>query len=212
MIFSLYGVKQINDKWFTQGVVSFGSAKVKGSEKRFHTNTITEIAKARYNSTSYAGDFIAGYNHLLNNNVVINPIGGLGYTLVNDKRYKESGTTHQNLDVTRKASQRLELIAGLRGVFRPFNINNTEVTTELHSFVRHDLIGKDPKVQIKHEGASKGTGLIPVNKSKTNRTFYSVGTSINAIHGLIEYGAGYDLNLSKKYVGHQGSLKLRVNF
>ena len=212
MIFSLYGVKQINDKWFTQGVVSFGSAKVKGSEKRFHTNTITEIAKSRYNSTSYAGDFIAGYNHLLNNNVVINPIGGLGYTLVNDKRYKESGTTHQNLDVTRKASQRLELIAGLRGVFRPFNINNTEVTTELHSFVRHDLIGKDPKVQIKHEGASKGTGLIPVNKSKTNRTFYSVGTSINAIHGLIEYGAGYDLNLSKKYVGHQGSLKLRVNF
>jgi len=212
MIFSLYGVRQINDKWFTQGVVSFGSAKVKGNEKRFHTNTITEIAKARYNSTSYAGDFIAGYNHVLNDKVVINPIGGLGYTLVNDKKYKETGTTHQNLDVSRKPSQRLEIITGLRGVFRPFNINNTEVTTELHGFVRHDLIGKDPKVQVKHEGASNGTGLIPVNKSKTNRTFYSVGTSINASHGLMEYGAGYDLNLSKKYVGHQGSLKVRVNF
>ena len=212
MIFSLYGVRQINDKWFTQGVVSFGTAKVKGNENRFHTNTTTEIAKARYNSTSYAGDFIAGYNHVLNDNVVINPIGGLGYTGVSNKRYKESGTTNQNLDVTRKASQRVELIAGLRGVFKPVNVNNVEIITELHGFVRHDLIGKDPKVQVRHEGASNGTGLIPVNKSKTNRTFYNVGTSVNTSHGFMEYGAGYDLNLSKKYVGHQGSLKVRVNF
>ena len=65
---------------------------------------------------------------------------------------------------------------------------------------------------MRHEGASNGTGLIPVNKSKTNRTFYNVGTSVNTSHGFMEYGAGYDLNLSKKYVGHQGSLKVRVNF
>ena len=47
---------------------------------------------------------------------------------------------------------------------------------------------------------------------KAAKTSYNVGVSVSAKAGAMEYGAGYDAYLANKYVGHQGTLKVRVNF
>ncbi|XVN43176.1 MAG: hypothetical protein RCG15_02535 [Candidatus Rickettsia vulgarisii] len=46
---------------------------------------------------------------------------------------------------------------------------------------------------------------------KTVKTISNIGVSVTAKSGIFEYGAGYDLQLAKKYLGHQGTLKLRIN-
>ena len=48
--------------------------------------------------------------------------------------------------------------------------------------------------------------------AKVTKTTFNLGLGVNAVSGRSEYGAGYDLYLAKKLVGHQGSLKVRVNF
>ena len=38
----------------------------------------------------------------------------------------------------------------------------------------------------------------------------NLGVSVTAKSGMLEYGAGYDLQLANKYIGNQGTLKIRV--
>ena len=48
--------------------------------------------------------------------------------------------------------------------------------------------------------------------NNTAKTTYNVGLGVSTMVGAMEYGAVYDAYLASKYVGHQGSLKVRVNF
>ena len=48
--------------------------------------------------------------------------------------------------------------------------------------------------------------------AKPIKTFYNVGLGATAKYGMMEYGAAYDATIATKYIGHQGTLKLRVNF
>ncbi|XVN42580.1 MAG: autotransporter outer membrane beta-barrel domain-containing protein [Candidatus Rickettsia vulgarisii] len=47
---------------------------------------------------------------------------------------------------------------------------------------------------------------------RTAKTLYNLGASVTAKRGKMEYSAGYDSYLAKKYTAHQGTLKIRVNF
>ena len=40
----------------------------------------------------------------------------------------------------------------------------------------------------------------------------NLGFGLNANSGQFDYGVGYDADLASKFIGHQGSLKFRVNF
>ena len=40
----------------------------------------------------------------------------------------------------------------------------------------------------------------------------NVGASLNAAYGAMDYGVSADANFANKYVGVQGSVKVRVNF
>jgi hypothetical protein len=40
----------------------------------------------------------------------------------------------------------------------------------------------------------------------------NLGASLTANRDNIEYGVGYDVNIADKYLGHQGSVKVRVSF
>jgi hypothetical protein len=47
---------------------------------------------------------------------------------------------------------------------------------------------------------------------EANRTFVNLGFGVNMSKGNLEYGLTYDGYLANKYIGHQGTLKLRLNF
>ncbi|WP_425362119.1 hypothetical protein [Candidatus Tisiphia endosymbiont of Mystacides longicornis] len=36
--------------------------------------------------------------------------------------------------------------------------------------------------------------------------------SLAAKHNMMEYSVAYNANIANKYIGHQGSLKVKVNF
>jgi len=208
MMFSIYGMQQITDNWFAHGVATFGSNEVKNAEKRVANLTTYDTVHGKYNSASFNGEAMFGYN-VLTDQVTFTPMAGLRYSRVNDGGYKETGsTTGQNLDVNTKASNKLEMVAGVRVAGGTFASNGMTLTPEIHGFVNHDLIGKNPKQTL----GLAGTNGLAVKSNKPVKTTFNLGLGVNAEYGMMEYGAGYDAEIATKRLGHQGTLKIRVNF
>jgi outer membrane autotransporter protein len=205
LLFSIYGMQQITDSWFALGSVTFGTNEVKNREKRVAL-TGYEIANGKYSSMSFSGEAMFGYNYITEQ-ATLTPMAGLRYTRVNNGGYKESGTTFQNLDVTTKASNKFEVIVGARASGGTFDLNGLTITPEVHGFINYDLINKNAKSSIKLDGAA-----LTAKANKPVRATYNLGLGANAEYGMMEYGASYDAQLANKRVGHQGTLRLRVNF
>lgn len=208
VLFSIYGMQQFTDNWFGQGIATFGSNKVKNNEGRVLSDTMTKRAVGNYTSMSFGGEVMAGYNYFMDQ-FTLTPMAGLRYTRVNDGGYRESGADFENLDVNKKASNKFEVVVGARAAARSFELNGMYVTPEVHGFINHDIVGKNPDVQMRLNGVN---GSLASNKSKPAKTNYTLGAGLNASYGMMDYGVGYDANIANKYLGHQGTVKVRVNF
>ena len=206
-MFSIYGIQQLTNDWFLQAVASFSSSKVKNTERRI-TSAGNKTAKGSFDTTTYGGDAMVGYNHSISG-ATITPMFGVNFTRINDGGYKETGADTQNLTITRKAVNKFELVGGVKAQMNSYNMNGIDVTPEIHGFVKHDLIGKNPTTTAKLDGLANPFAS---KSAKAIKTSYNVGFGMNAVSGMYEYGAGYDLSLANKFVGHQGTLKVRVNF
>ena len=205
LLFSIYGMHQITDTWFALGSATVGTNEIRNSERKVSGLNSYEIANAKYSSMSFSSEVMFGYNHITEQ-ATITPMGGLRYTRVNDGGYKETGTSFQNLDVSTKASNKFEVILGARASGGTFDLNGMSVTPEVHAFINHDLINKNPKQ------SKLGSTTLTAKSRKPVRTTYNLGLGANAEFGMMEYGASYDAQLANKRVGHQGTLRLRVNF
>jgi outer membrane autotransporter protein len=206
-MFSLYAMHNIADNWFAQGIISFGKNKVKNTEKHI-TPSATETASGKYDSKSYGMEVLGGYNHKLSDAAVLTPMFGIGYTKFSDDAYTQTGTTNRNFAISKKSSHKCEGILGAKVSFAT-DMDGVSVLPEVHGFVRHSISNKAPKVTMSLDGLPKA--LTP-QKEKPAKTFFNLGTSVMAKSGMFEYGAGYDVYFADKYTGHQGTLKLRVNF
>lgn len=206
-MFSVYGMQQITDNWFAQGLVTAGSSRVSTNEQRKVTSTTYQKASGKYTSMSFSGEALLGYNYVMDQ-VSITPMGGVRLTRVNDGGYKETGTTNQNLTISRKALNKAELVLGARVAGGTFDLNGLSVTPEIHGFLNQDVIGKAAKVDM----TTKSGGKLLDKSAKPNKTVFNIGAGLNATYNSMEYGAGYDAHLANKFVGHQGTLKVRVNF
>ena len=133
---------------------------------------------------------------------------GVGYSRINDSSYQETGNGPQLLSVTKRASQKVELVGGLRVTGLPFIVGEVSLTPEMHGSVRHDVIGKGARVDAKIPGLPK----LPSEKAKLQKTYYNLGASLKASYGMMDYGVAADTMFAKKYVGVNGSVNVRVNF
>ena len=209
VMFSVYGMQQFTNNIFAQAVVTFGSNRIDTDEKRITGNTTFQKAKGKYNSAAFGFEALGGYNYLADQMVSITPMAGLKYTRVNDDSYKETGTTTQNLSVHKKASNRLDLVGGVRVAGGTFDVVELAVTPEIHGFVNFDVLNKKQKVTLRLDGTN--TPLAP-KSGKQNRVRFNTGVGLNASYSYMEYGLGYDAYIANKYLAHQGTLKVRVNF
>jgi outer membrane autotransporter protein len=210
MMFSIYGLQELADNWFVQGVASFGSTSIKNSAGRigFLNGSMTkETASAKYDSMSYGGELLAGYNYKISEGAVVTPMFGLDYNRFNDSGYTETGTRNQNQIVSKKSTDKAQVIAGVRSVMA-MDSSGVIINPEVHAFIRQSLGSKNPKMDIRLDGAGKLT----TKSVKASKTLYNVGFGVGLQSGMVDYGIGYDLHLANKYVGHQGTLKVRVNF
>ena len=212
-IVSGYGTYEITKEWFVQSVATFGHSKIKNREIRTEFGA-TNIAAANYNATSWGVEILTGYNQKIRENVMLTPLFGLEFNRANGINYKETGTNTQNLAIKRGSTNRLEAILGARvSAVHNMNIIQKDVTflPEIHGNIRYGLLNKKLNIDIRQDGVA-GPSLIP-RTAKQTRIVYNVGSSITAKYNdQWEYAIGYDARLADKYVAHQGTLKLRLNF
>lgn len=204
---SVYAVQAI-DRWVLQGVASVSSGKVKNSEKRIIPGG-AQIAAAKYDSMSYSTEVIAGYNCRLADTTVVTPMIGISYNQSNDSGYTETGTTYQNLSVSKKSSNKSEVIIGSR-VSTVVDASGVILIPEVHTVIRQALGSNKPaKMNVRLDGLP--SPLI-TQANKPAKTFGNVGVGMTAKSGRFECGIGYDATFANKYIGHQGILKLKVGF
>ncbi len=206
---SLYGTYQLSDKWFVQGVAAFARSKIKNSELGRQFGGMA-TARANYTSDGWGSELLLGYNYKIGSNMLFTPTAGFEYNRMNQIKYQETGTVNQNLLVTRKAVNRVEAIIGAR-LSTSYEYKDWLIIPEMQGNIRHDLNGKKLNVDIRQVGVD-GPTLIP-RTSRVSRTIGNLGVAISARNNdRMEYGIEYDARLAEKYIGHQGTLKVRMNF
>lgn len=212
MLGSLYGMWQLGGNYYLQGSTTIGTSKITNSELRRVSATSVKTANGKSTALSFSGELLGGYNYVMDN-VVLNPHAGFGISKVNDSSYKESGIEGENLEINKKSSAKVNLILGMRVSTTPYYFNDTAITPEAHAVVRHDLRGDQAKTEvIMDRGVSGANNILSSKAPKTNKTHYNLGVSVNARYSGYDYGVSYDAIAAKKYLAHQGSLKIRVNF
>ena len=188
---------------------SYGLDKVRNKEKRIVNLTLDQTDVEKYKSTSYTGGVLGGYRYTLpNNQAILTPMLGLRYVQFNNNGYTETGTDRRNLTVRKNSISKVEGVLGARISMISY-LEGGLLMPEVHGFASYDFRGKAPKVDARLNGALTP---MPVKTSKPERLFVNLGTSLTAKYQMMEYGIGYDTNLAKKYISHQGSLKVRINF
>jgi len=208
LMLSIYGLQQITDNWYTHGIVTVGTNKVKTKETRRTGATATELATGNYRAMSFSGELMLGYNTYLKQ-ASFTPMAGVRVTKVNSAGYTETGTANQNLIVSRKELNRVELVAGARIYGSGTALNGLNVVPEIHGFVNHDVIGKKQKSDVRLASIED---YLRTKGGKPAKTLFNAGLSLNTSYNNMEYGLGYDAHMAKKYVAHQSNLRVRVNF
>lgn len=213
-IFSLYSLYNLTNNWFTEAIASYGITRVRNSEGRLiATNvkrnvTALETAAAKYKSISYSGQLLTGYNYIASEKLMITPTIGFRYSQFKDAGYTETGTKFQNLVVKKRSYNKFEGILGLRTAVT-LKANKVLLIPELHGYVNHDFKGKAPIIDARLDGINEP---LPTKSVKPVKTFFTVGTGFTAKYNMMECGIIYNVNIASKYIGHQGSLKVKVNF
>jgi outer membrane autotransporter protein len=202
MLFTLYANQKLPNDFFIQGMTSYASSNIKNSEK-----IAGQFDKTKYDSQSFALEVSGGYNYKVMDNVVFTPMIGVSYSKFMDSSLQNSSDIFGR-SMTSKSHDTIEAMIGSR-VSASFDAGGFTVSPEAHAFVKQNVNGKTRKV------TPKVAGLVTELKElsiKPNLTTVNAGLGVTAKAGAMEYTVGYDATMAKKYVGHQGSLKVRVNF
>jgi outer membrane autotransporter protein len=202
-LFVVYGNYSLKNNWFFRGSLNSGFNAIIYKESR-----VGMIATSKYNIKSYGGEISTGYNYRALNNVVLTPTLGVRVTYLKDISYNESGADVLNKKVTQKGSTNSALIGGLQCSTKSF-INQTSIMPEAHMNFQYGLDMKSPKGDFK---LISGGEVVTYVGTKAPAFSTSFGGSVTAYSDNIEYGVGYDMNIAEKYIGHAGSVKVKVHF
>ncbi len=206
-LISLYSIKEFLNNWYFQAQAVFGESKVNNRELR-GTTANREIAHAKFKSKIYAAAAEITYRHLTKNKVLVSPIVGLEYDVIQKSSYKETGTVNQNLDVRKSPQKKLIGYAGL-SLSKNYKLHNYEIVPEVYGVVKHDFKNKELNVISKLDGVADPL----ITRSAQNvATFYNFGVGITSMVKNSEINIGYDYYVGQKYNSHQGTIKLRLTF
>ncbi len=190
-----------------EGIISYGFGRLKNNEGRVIQNG-KERALGKYTATTYSAQLLTGYHYLLQN-IELTPVAGVRCTKFKNGGYNETGTSYQNLSVKKSSYNKVELIAGIRSS-TIFDLEQIILIPELYATVNYDTKEKSPKLDVRLEGTNN---MLPVKTFKSSKIFWNIGTNLTAKNNNnIEYGIQYMAMIAKKYLGHQGSFKIKLYF
>ena len=208
-IIYVYGTYSFNDHWFVQNVTSVGKSRVKKRELRKESLQYN-TAKADYNSSFIATEVLTGHKYSLKK-INITPTLAVNYTKSGDISFSETGTQYQNLIVKGKGGHQLATTFGMI-LDNTYKLSNgLEIKPEIYADVGYTIL--TPKADLDIRLAKNPTEKLKTNSVKPDKMLYSFGGNITGIISKsYEINVGYDCKLADKFVAHQGTLRLRVNF
>ena len=205
---AIYGNYQFHDKWFVRGTALFNKTHINNKSLRKIVGGYG-IAQAKYNMISYGGDANIGFTHRFANQVILTPTIGVRLLHNNKIAYTETGNTGQNISSSQKALNAYSSLAGI-SVARSFLRSNMELTPEAHINAQYGINSKGPKGSfVSPLNPNINTSFVGTSPSKLTTVY---GVSFTGSTDRIECSLGGDMTMSDKYVGYQGSVKLKVKF
>jgi outer membrane autotransporter protein len=206
-LFTLYTSYDMGNSMFVQGAVNVGSSKVVSKDtKILLSGNATAVGK--YDIFTYGMNAIMGYNFAAHNNLLITPMAGLNYQKFLESDYTETGAGNQNQKIFKRSYDKIVGKIGAK-LAMPYDYKGYEVTPEVHGFINQDFKSKAARI----ESTMDGLGIVTsVKGAKPDATSYNLGLGISSKYGNSEWGVEYNAEMRSKFIGHQGSFKVRVNF
>lgn len=205
-LFGAYGGYEFANNFFVQGNAAVAQTNVKSKERRVSLNGY-DTATGKYDIMGYVAEVRGGYNYRFEAST-ITPTVGLRYNYFGDTSYTETGNNTANLKAATKSASSLSGVAGVK-LGTTVDVNGSAITPEVHMNVDYALSKSAPKATYSLDGSSMN---INYKGAKPARFGYNFGASVMTKNDNVEYGVGYDANIADKYLGHQGSLKVRMAF
>ena len=207
-IATLYGSRQLKNNWFIRGSALFNRTHINSKSLR-PVRGGYGIAQARYNAMSYGGEVAVGFNHIFKNGIIATPNVGFRVIHNNQLSYSEKGNTIFNNSLKQNAINNYSVIAGL-SVSKGFSKYGIDFTPEAHVNMQYGVNTKTPQgTFVSSITPNQISNFISTKSSKFSSTY---GVSLTGASDRLECGVTADMSISQKYVGYQGSLKLKVKF
>ena len=208
--FSIYGQGEIVNRLLLQGAVSFIKGKVVNKSVKLIDDGIYETATGKFNTKGYNIRSQLSYKFNIDK-FVLTPSIGFKYGKIADGAYDETGNDVFNLSVTSKSRKVFTGIAGIKASMPQVVAENIHFVPSLNFSVERILQDKVKQAKVKLTWADR-TGENDTNNRKLPKLGYNIGGSVLVKRNNTEVEASYNCHLKKKYVGHQGTLKLKLLF
>ena len=201
-MFGAYGTYDLPQNFFVQGNAAVAQTAVKTQERR-----LAQTATGKYDVIGYTAEVRGGYK-LRFDNSLITPTAGLRFNYLGDTSYTETGAALNNKKVAGKATTGIDAVAGV-ALSTALDVDGLLLNPEVHMNVDYALANQAGKVDYNLDGSNvkfKHKGAKPAKFG------YNFGASVMTQADNVEYGVGYDARIADKYIGHQGSVKVKVSF
>jgi hypothetical protein len=210
-IFSIYGQAEIVNNLLFHGSASVLKSEVVTKSAKLVDATTYKMATGKFNSNGSSFNSLLSYK-FDTNSIVLMPNIGFKYGVTFDGAYNEAGTGVYNLSITKKSSKNFSGLVGLKAMMKPTVVHeNIHIIPTIDFSVEKILSHKEQNAKVKLKWADREF----TNDSKTaklEKMAYNLGGSVLVKHNNKEISATYNCHLKKKYVSHQGILKLQLLF
>ena len=205
---AIYGNRQLKNDWFIRGAALFNRTRMNDKELR-RVQGGYGIAQAKYNLISYGGEASVGFAHRFKNELILTPSIGFRVLHNNKLSYGQEGDTYQNNKSSTNAMDNYSALAGL-SLSKSFMKYDISIVPEAHVNVQYGVNQKTPTgTFVSALTPNQTTNFI---SSKADKIVSTYGLSLTGSTDKFECGITGDVSIATKYVGYQGSLKLKVKF
>lgn len=171
-------------------------------------NFLGTEAKGDYYGNQYTAQMAGGYP-LLIANTLITPNASLAYSLLRQEAYEESGAPGANLSVEEQTAISLRGGLGVKAA-KSFSNGTTRLVPELRATWFHEFRDNAPSQTARFSAggsAFTNTGVKPARDSAVLGAGLTIATA-----DQVSVSANYDAELKDGYVGHNGTLQVRLDF
>ena len=220
-IFSLYFMHNFNEEFSLDVSGSIIDGNIESTRLQRLTSGADGYKKLKGERPlfSYGAQVVGHYRCKMNDSLTLTPYGGLSFFNLTEKAYKEKAEKQEDnidgvsSDVKEASSKKLGILLGVKVNGLLDLGEGTKLIPEIHGGVNINLMDGVAKIESKIGAIKAEDGYNTVEGSKFSKFTGNLGFSGTVkTSNYISAGAGYDLDVAKGFLGHRGTLKVRLDF